>query len=229
VPESDGLVPQSKGLKRVARAFGGLAFLLIVLRMVIPKLVFDTTSLSLFGIAAACFLLPYLPPLKRLKILEIEAEFEARIEKAVDALARTVNEVEKKPSAQALPLRSKKEEIAGPYPPMWQEYVREYQAILTSTATNTEKIIAANVLLEKMIQTAAVDLGLDAHITRGPTARIIEELARQGFLTAPECEAFREMSDIRNLVVHGGVEARPTDRQTGRVLDLLYRLVRTFA
>ena len=52
--------------------------------------------------------------------------------------------------------------------------------------------------------------------------------ASHGFISEAERQAFDEFWDLRNRIVHGQT-ASPSDEQTARVLDLLWRLVRTLA
>ncbi len=82
-------------------SLSSLCGLLIIARLVWPKLNFDGTSLTLFavGVTAALLpsVLPFLPPIKKLKLFQIEAEFERHI----DALAKSVNAAETEASSAA--------------------------------------------------------------------------------------------------------------------------------
>jgi uncharacterized protein YutE (UPF0331/DUF86 family) len=76
-----------------------------------------------------------------------------------------------------------------------------------------------------MIRGAAEEFKLP--VERKPPKAIIDLLAQQEFITEAERSAFDEFWKMRNMPVHGDLEL--TDEQTARVLDLVYRLVRTFA
>src|SRR3569623_2273818 len=96
------------------------AILLILARMFFPALVFDSTSLILFAIAAVAFLLPrllgLLPPLKKAKYGDFEVEFD----EAIERLEERVVEAEAAPSQPApKPLTA--------YPPMRASYVQGYK------------------------------------------------------------------------------------------------------
>ncbi len=202
------------------------ALLLMILKIVVPGFLFDTTSLILFSIASFILLLPrlaiILPPLKRLKLWEFEAEFAD----ALNAFERKVEATEEEPPTIAKTAEQQaRVERQSTYPEMFKEYVTEYQRILSTRSSNREKIVSAAILVERMVMEAARELGLPIH-KKVPKAIMIE-LTAQGFITKTELEAFDEFWNVRNLAVHSGVEI--TDEQTARLLDLVFRLVRTFA
>jgi hypothetical protein len=196
------------------------SLVLIAVRMIWTSLKFDDTSLILFGVAAIALLVSYLP-IKRIKW----GEFEAEIDRAVDDLERKVVATE---AAAPSPIASKTLP-AGSLPsqlaPTWQQFFDEYIALVNSPASNVEKIVAAAILLEKMIGTAATALGPDIEARRRGPRALIDRLAEQNLITAEEKAAFMDFWAIRNRVIHEGIQ--PTDEQTARLLDLVWRLVRT--
>jgi hypothetical protein len=59
-----------------------------------------------------------------------------------------------------------------------------------------------------------------------PDSNCVRLLTSVGFISEAERDAFDEFWQLRNNVVHGRSATPPTDEQTARVLDLLWRLVR---
>ena len=59
------------------------------------------------------------------------------------------------------------------------------------------------------------------------TRALIDRFAEQALISNEERAAFMDFWAIRNRVVHEGIQ--PTDEQTARLLDLVWRLVRTLA
>jgi hypothetical protein len=198
------------------------AITLVAARMRWPSLLFDSTSLVLFGVAAMGLLVAYLP-LKRIKW----GEFEAELDRDVDALEQKVVASE---TATSTP-RS----VAAPsHPPQAARTVQvniakaqfdEWVSLMNSPSSNVEKILSAGILLEKVLQTAAQEFGLATPSGKGPRA-VIDRFVAEGLIGREESAAFLDFWSIRNKVVHHGLQ--PTDEQTARVLDLVWRLVRTF-
>jgi hypothetical protein len=198
------------------------SLVLIAVRMIWTSLKFDDTSLILFGVAAIALLVGYLP-IKRIKW----GEFEAEIDRAVDDLERKVVATE---AAAPSPITSKTlppGSLPSQLAPTWQQFSDEYIGLVNSPASNVEKIVAAAILLEKMIGTAATTLGPDIEARRRGPRALIDRLAEQNRITAGEKAAFMDFWAIRNRVIHEGIQ--PTDEQTARLLDLVWRLVRTLA
>jgi uncharacterized protein YutE (UPF0331/DUF86 family) len=202
-----------------AVAVGSLT--LIAVRIIWPSFKFDHTSLVLFGVAALAMLAAFLP-IKRIKW----GEFEAELDRAVDDLERKVkaSEIHSPPLGAS---RTVGRSPMSPSQPTWQRFFDEYIALVNSPASNVEKIIAATILLEKMIDTFATALGPEFAVQgRGPKF-VIDRLAEQNLITPQERAAFIDLWAVRNKIVHEGIQ--PTDEQTARLLDLVWRLVRTFA
>lgn len=193
---------------------------LVVLRMIFPALVFDNHSMVLLSIAAIALGLPkireLLPPLKRLKYGDFEAEFN----EAIDRLEERVNAAEQIPS----PRMPQKNDTG--YPALHETYVKGFNEILSSRTSNTEKILAAAILAESMLTETAKELQLTVDCRFRSPSELLRLLAREGFISEAERDAFNEFWQIRNAVVHGRSATPPTDEQTARVLDLLWRLVR---
>ena len=198
-----------------------VAAALVLTRMFFPRLIFDNRSLALCGVAALMLILPkllsLLPPIKKLKYGDFEAEFN----EAIDRLEQRVGEAEESPVPQPPPPR-----VATAYPPLRDSYVKGFKDILLSRTSNTEKILGASILVESMLVETARELELikDTRF-RSPSA-LVQLLAGNGFISDAERDAFNEFWRIRNSVVHGRIATPPTDEQTARVLDLLWRLVR---
>ncbi|WP_242342701.1 hypothetical protein [Anaeromyxobacter terrae] len=209
---------------------------LVGARMVWPSLHFDSTSLILFGVAGLALLVAYLP-LKRIKW----GEFEAELDRYVDALEQKVvasenaaaAEESKRPAQAGVAGRSG---TATPFSPATaasrsQESVPrsasdEWFSLVNSKASNVEKILSASILLDKVVQMTATQLGLTTPgSVKGPRA-LIDRFVSEGLIGRDESAAFMDFWNIRNKVVHHGLQ--PSDEQTARVLDLVWRLVRTF-
>lgn len=198
----------------------GGSLILIAVRIMWPLLKFDNTSFVLFGIAAIALLAAFLP-LKRVKW----GEFEAELDRAVDDLERKVTATEGSLPAPASKTLAQSADLSSQ--PTWQRFFDEYIALVNSSASNTEKIIAATIILEKMIDAFAMSLSPELG-THGKGPRFgIDRLAQQDLITAEEKAAFLDLWSVRNKIVHEGI--RPTDEQTARLLDLAWRLVRTLA
>ncbi|MCQ9377752.1 hypothetical protein [Methyloversatilis sp. XJ19-49] len=194
----------------------------IAARMFWPKIHFDTTSLILLSIAFVAFLIPFLD-VKRLKW----GDFELELQGLVDDLEKTVTATESsisEPNGQGISRahRSRRDDTGS----TWQKYFDDYSQIIQSSVSNTEKILAAAILIERMIETVAADFDLQLRPGGGPRATV-SSLLTQGLITADEIRAFHDFWAIRNRIVHGGAE--PTDDITARILELGWRLVRVFA
>jgi uncharacterized protein YutE (UPF0331/DUF86 family) len=200
-------------------ALAGGSLSLIAARIIWPSLRFDNTSLILFGVAGIALLVAFLP-LKRIKW----GEFEAELDRAVDDLERKVTASEKSPAPHHL------SKIDAPVlnPHSTQDvFFNEYMALFTSPSSNVEKIIAASILLEKMIDSFVTSMEPEIKV-RGRGPRIaIDQLAETNLITPQERDAFRNLWAVRNRIVHEGLQ--PTDEQTARLLDLVWRLWRTLA
>jgi hypothetical protein len=197
-------------------AIAGGSLSLIVARIIWPSLRFDNTSLILFGVAGLAILVAFLP-LKRVKW----GEFEAELDRAVDDLERKVTASEASPAPHPV------SKVLAPKTPQssWEGFFDEYMALVNSPSSNVEKIIGASILLEKMIDSFVAPLESELNVRgRGPRVAI-DRLAENNLITPQERDAFRNLWEVRNKIVHEGLQ--PTDEQTARLLDLAWRLVRT--
>src|SRR4051812_30013435 len=70
---------QTKALTRTLIAVAIASVFVVAARMIWPKLLFDSLSLTLFGIAAGCLVLVHLP-FKKLKFGDFEAELDAAVD-----------------------------------------------------------------------------------------------------------------------------------------------------
>ena len=214
-----------------------LALSLAITRMFFPQLPFDESSRFLFIVASIAFVTPsllkLLPPLKAVEGFGVKAEFD----KAINALEQKVTESEKsakvkerKPEEKRPSKRKEKvaETFHDEYPPMFEEYVNQYRAILTAQTSNPEKIVAAGILVERMILDAVREFNLPNELLRKSPREALDELTKSGFVTEEERTTFNEFWSLRNLVVHSH-QVELTDIQTARVLDLVWRMVRIFA
>jgi hypothetical protein len=202
-------------------AIAACSLILIAVRIVWPLLKFDNTSVVLFAVAVLAVLVAFLP-IKRLKW----GEFEAELDRDVDKLERQVKATEAAPPPllASKPLPTVAETASQP---SRKRFYDEYIALVNSPASNVEKIIAASIMLDKII-----DGYVDAFAPDfGPPSKgsrfAVERLAEQNLISSQERGAFMELSTVRNKIVHEGI--RPTDEQTARLLDLVWRLVRTLA
>jgi uncharacterized protein YutE (UPF0331/DUF86 family) len=201
-------------------AVAGCSIVLIIARIIWPRLQFDSTSLILFGVAALALLVAFLP-IKRIKW----GVFEAELDRAVDGLERKVAATETQSS-----LGSAKAEGVHELPPETSQetlhFFDEFIATINSPTSTVEKIIAATILIEKRIAAFANALGPEFGV-RGtaPATVIIDQMAKHDLINDQERAAFIDLWAVRNKIVHEGM--RPTEEQTARFLDLAWRLVRT--
>jgi hypothetical protein len=187
-----------------------------------PTLLFDNVSLILFAIGAGAVILPHMlrlfPPLKTLKAGPIEAEFE-----------RELRQFERKVIAsEAEPPKSRATTVDSTGTVSWEGYFEEYFKIVNSPTSNVEKILGASILLERMLLNVAKAFDLPNVKERTGPATIVRKLLDAGLIGPEEQAAFNDFWALRNKIVHGAVGS-PTDEQTARMLDLVWRLVRTLA
>jgi uncharacterized protein YutE (UPF0331/DUF86 family) len=198
------------------------AVVVIVARLLWRSLNFDNTSLILFGIAAGALVIPYLfnvlPPLKSLEAGPVKAEFDRDIARLERNVAASEGE-RSKPRAD----RRDTSEAIG-----WEKYFDEYFSIVNSTTSNVEKILAAAILVERMIGNVAQALNLPEIDQRATPLTIVDRLAEAQIIGNEEKEAFDDFWLLRDRVVHGAMGSL-SNEQTARILDLIWRLVRTLA
>jgi hypothetical protein len=190
-----------------------VAIILIVGRMFFPKLVFDSTSLALFGIAVVAFFLPYIT---KMEVAGFKVELDHQIEILKDKVI--LSEQEPRPKAAKAVQETS----------LWREYFKRYNEITTSRLSNVEKVLAATNLVTEMLWDVVRTFEIEgANLGRDPRA-IVRTMVEQGFLTNVEGEAFDELWSIRNEIIHGK-HGQLTDEQTVRLLDLTWRLVQTLS
>jgi uncharacterized protein YutE (UPF0331/DUF86 family) len=198
------------------------AVVVIVARLLWRSLNFDNTSLILFGIAASAVVIPYLfnvlPPLKSLEAGPVKAEFDRDIARLERNVAASEGE-RSKPRAD----RRDTSEVIG-----WEKYFDEYFSIVNSNISNVEKILAAAILVERMIGNVAKVLDLPQIDQRSTPRRIVDQLAEGQIIGNEEKKAFDDFWLLRGRVVHGAMGGL-SDEQTARILDSIWRLVRTLA
>jgi uncharacterized protein YutE (UPF0331/DUF86 family) len=199
----------------------GASIVLIGARMIWPDLSFDTTSLILFGISIVAFLLPFIP-LKKVKW----GDFEAELDREIDTFERKVEATEA--ATDGSPIRRQIEAAAAHGTrPTWEGFYEQYAKLVSVPSSNTEKILSAALLLEKMISTAAEVLDPDERAKLRTPRALVDRFGKEGLISEDERSAFLEFWTLRNRVVHEG--ARLSNEQTVRILDLVGRLVRTLA
>lgn len=200
----------------------GAAGAVIIARAFWPRFAFDNTSLVLFAIAAGASVIPYLlralPPLKSLEAGPVKALFDrdiAQLERNVVATEteRTKQRPERAGSSDAV---------------SWEKHFDEYFRIVNAPTSNPEKILAAGILVERMVENVAKAFALPALGGHLEPREIVDRLAQTEIIGGEEKKAFDEFWSLRDRVVHGGIGI-PSDGQTARILDLVWRLVRTLA
>lgn len=199
------------------------SLLLVAARIIWPSLNFDSTSLALFGAAALGLLVAFLP-FKRFKFGDWEAELE-----------RGVDDLEKKVAASEIapPMPTSKEvrhpllsrEPTGSVVPR-SKVREEFLSVVGSNTSNVEKVLAAGILLDGAVESMASLLSLELSRGGRATRNLIERFAQEGLIGAEDVSAYRAFKEVRNMVVHRG--HRPSDEQTARLLDLVWRLLLTF-
>jgi hypothetical protein len=194
---------------------------MVAARMIWPALTFDNSSLILFGIAIATFLLPFIP-LKKVKW----GDFEAELDREIDTFEKRVVATE---AASAVPPSKEKLDSAAITHGRgtWVAFYDQYSKLVNSPSTNPEKILGAGLLLEKMILTAAEVLTPEEVVQLRTPKALVDRFAQLGLMTQAEKAAYIEFANLRNTVVHSGLHV--SDEQTIRILDLVGRLVRALA
>jgi len=216
---SDGTL---SSIHRPLQIIAASAAAIIVARLFWRSLNFDNTSLILFAIAAGALAIPYifrlLPPLKSLEAGPVKAEFDRDIARLELNVVATESERSKQHPERTEP----------PGAVSWEKYFDEYFTIVNSGTSNTEKILAAAILVERMIGNVAKAFNLP-ELGQHMTARaIVDRLAQSQIIGTDEKKAFDDFWSLRDRVVHGGVGG-PSNEQTARILDLVWRLVKTLA
>jgi hypothetical protein len=203
------------------------SFVLVVVRMIWPTLRIDNTSLILVGIATLSLLVALLP-IKRIKW----GEFEAELDRALDVADRKLEATEVvQPAKVAIGAnhveltQSQKDAEAFVerfLPEETRKTFDEYIGLVNSPVSDLEKIVAATVLLDKVLAKAMAKSGDDAKQFR--TSRTaINQLVKAGALTKDEGDAFTDVWKLRTKIIHEGM--KPTGEQTARFLDILWRLI----
>lgn len=200
----------------------GVSFGLAIAQLIYDAGRIEPVTLILLGVAGAGFVLPELVSengafgkLKKVKLGQFEAEFEQQIRKAEESIIK----------AEQAPADSKPN-FPGNAPPLDRSYVEEYERVISSPASNREKIILGGLLVERMAAETAKLLEID--ITGLHSAsETVRAINKGGFISESEVAAFDRFWEVRNFAVHSSGD-RLTDEQTLRLLDLLWRLVRVF-
>lgn len=174
---------------------------LIAARMVWPKLLFDTTSLILFGIAALAWALAYLP-ITKLKVFDLEAELEplvAKLEQKViaseaEATVRATKDTEKRPGVVYRREPGFAEDSPGGG---GRAALEEFAEILESNTPDEARVIrAANLLWRVANDRELSSKTWDAvHVVQSLRIRIEEE----GYSMSPQ-DAKRVLDGIGRLI-----------------------------
>ncbi|MFC0515170.1 hypothetical protein ACFFGT_13205 [Mucilaginibacter angelicae] len=173
----------------------------------------DAATILTFCLSIILFILPDLSSLSKFKIGDLEVEFK----KEVDKLEKLVQEEEKSDYTNSLRAADKES---------WQYYYQEYQSILQSANSNSEKLLRASQLVEQMIMVAGKDFELDANKLKSP-AMVVIELRNAGLISEEELSLYKEFQALRNNIIHRDV-SQLDDTLTVRILDLLLRIIRIF-
>jgi uncharacterized protein YutE (UPF0331/DUF86 family) len=217
---------QSKSANRAARwpffTVAAASIAVIAARMIWPTLLFDTMSLILLAIAFVALVIPFLE-VQKLKWGDFEIELQALVNDLEKNIAATESDTSPE-GPQVAPRARRVRRVDSTN--TWQQFFASYSDILKSAASNTEKILAAAILIERMLEAVAIDFSLEIKSGRGPRS-VVDQLLQHELITREEFQAFHDFWSIRNKIVHGGIE--PTDEITARILDLGWRLVRVFA
>ena len=100
----------------------------------------------------------------------------------------------------------------------------EFFSLVTSPISDTEKILAATILLENAVNAILEMLDPKFKNPRRNPRAAIDRLIQLGVLTNFETTALLEMRNLRNKIVHQGL--RPTSEQTTRFLEISQRLLK---
>lgn len=204
-----------------------IAVALAFFHIFISGVTLDSVALILLALAGVVFLMPELSEIfariRKIKIGEFEAEFDVEIRKLEEKVLTAESQVSSKKIVDTIKHISSKLQV----PQLHRDYVREYKNILASSSSNTQKIVLSSILVDRMIQETVTALELDSSGTM-PAKEGMLVLLKEGFVAEAETEAFKEFWSVRNIAVHGNRAEEITDRQTARVLDLLWRMVKIF-
>ena len=102
---------------------------------------------------------------------------------------------------------------------------------IESTVTEVEDLIGAShhraaFLLSWAVLEAFGRAVLEEKFKRPQTpGRLIEVMAQEGVVTPDEADSLRRLSNLRNKLVHGELDARVTESETRRMAELLKSLI----
>ncbi len=172
----------------------------------------DTTTVLLIGLAILLYIMPDINNLSKFKYGDVELEFE-----------KDVDRIEKLVVAEEVALESKPLVEGSQSKIDWQHYYAEYREITSANTSNIEKILRASQLVELMITEAGKDFEVEGKSPR----QIMQNLHKNELISKVEYDLFLEFQALRNKVIHGEIK-EINDGLTVRILDILWRIVRTF-
>ena len=185
-----------------------IGILIIVMRNVFPKFVFDNTSLSIFVVVVVTLLFPelskFLSKVKRIKAGGIELE--------LDTLTKKTEKIEEKIEKVKVPMNLVKQEFS--------------EIKLSEGEKNNPQVLLINIAIK--IEKVLNSLSEPLTITKGkiPFSRKlqIELLTKEGIVNKQISSLFIDFWAIRNKVIHGH-NLNISETEMYRIIDLGYKLL----
>lgn len=161
-----------------------ICFLLVGLRILIPKINFDLLSIYLLIIAAVLLLFPYINEwisnIRKLKIGNYEIE-----------IGSAVNKLEKETSNFEESIKDRKK-----YP----ELPENFKKLLADASAEPR---GALLIVAIEIESVVRELAKKNHINFGSTMKLANELSEKKVINEEILPIFKDFWNIRNMVVHG--------------------------
>ena len=181
---------------------------IIVLRSIFPKIIFDTTSLSIFIVIVFTLLFPelskFLSKVKKIKAGEFELE--------LDNLVKRAEEIE-----------AKTEKI---HPTNANEINQPSLIDLNQNQVNnpTTLLIEIAIKIEKVLNSLTNSLSITK--SKIPFSRIqqIDLLTKENIIDRQISSIFKDFWQIRNKVIHGH-NSNISDNEIFRIIDLGYKIL----
>lgn len=161
-----------------------ICFLLVGLRILIPKINFDLLSIYLLIIAAVLLLFPYINEwisnIRKLKIGNYEIE-----------IGNAVSKLEKETSNFEESIKDRKK-----YPELPENFKK---LLADASADPRGALLIVAIEIESVIR----ELAKKNHINFGSTMKLANELSEKKVINEEILPIFKDFWNIRNMVVHG--------------------------
>jgi len=199
-----------------------IPLLIILVRIWKPTINIDSITIYLLVIS---FSIWFLPEIKRVKFKDIE--FETKEKQVQEKVASLESDINKKELLSLSETKVNKLSTSNKYPALHSDYVKEYRNIISSNASNSQKILSASLLLERMIIETAQDFDLIKENEKSNPSKLINTLIKEEILSEVDRKLFNDFMSIRNLAIHYS-NKEISNSQTANILNLLNRFITVF-